>query len=181
MSWEESVASVFDDLEQQAQGLHLLERDAEVAELTAAEYAGVGLASRLHASLGHELEVSLRGGTRVAGRLARAGQGWFLLVDGAVEWVVSTSAVCLVAGLSSRSLDEAAWSAVDRISVRSALRRLAAAPEPCTVHLLDGGLLEGRLGRVGADFFELHAGEGAQGRVLAVATASVAGLQRRAG
>ena len=44
MSWEESMFAVFDDLEQQAQGLHLAERDAEVADLTVAEYSRVSLA-----------------------------------------------------------------------------------------------------------------------------------------
>ena len=39
MSWEESMFAVFDDLEQQAAGLHLAERDAEVADLSLAEYS----------------------------------------------------------------------------------------------------------------------------------------------
>ena len=46
MSWEESMFAVFEDLEQQAEGLHLVERDAEVADLTVAEYCRISLASR---------------------------------------------------------------------------------------------------------------------------------------
>ena len=46
MSWHESMFAVFDDLEQQAEGLHLAERDAEVADLTLAEYTRVTLAAR---------------------------------------------------------------------------------------------------------------------------------------
>ncbi len=181
MSWEESMAGVFDDLEQQAQGLHLLERDAEVAELTAAEYAEVPLAGRLHASLGHDLRVQLRGGEVVSGRLARVGAGWFLLVDSAVEWVVCRSGVGFVAGLSPRVRGEAVWSAVDRLSVRTVLRRLAEQPGGCTLHLVDGRRADGRVGRVGADFFELRVGEGSGERVLAVETSAVAALQGRVG
>lgn len=171
------MAGVFDDLEQQAQGLHLLERDAEVAELTTAEYAEVPLAGRLHASVGRDLRVHLRGGELVSGRLARVGGDWFLLVDSAAEWIVCRSGVTLVAGLSDRTVREAAWSAVDRLSVRAVLRRLAEGSGRCTVHLVDGRRTDGRVGRVGADFFELHAGEGWGERVLAVETSAVAALR----
>ena len=63
--------AVFDDLEQQAAGLHLVERDAEVADLTVAEYSRVSLGARLHASLGDELRLRLVGGHVVSGRLAQ--------------------------------------------------------------------------------------------------------------
>ena len=65
--------AVFDDLEQQAAGLHLVERDAEVADLTVAEYSRISLGARLHASLGLELRVRLLGGHQLSGRLARVG------------------------------------------------------------------------------------------------------------
>ena len=62
MGWEESMFAVFDDLEQQAEGLHLTERDADVADLSLAEYSRISLGARLHASLGLELRVRLVGG-----------------------------------------------------------------------------------------------------------------------
>jgi hypothetical protein len=171
--------AVFDDLEQQAQGLHLVERDAEVADLTVAEYATVSLASRLHASLGQDLRVRLLGGRVVGGRLARLGADWFLLVDGSSEWVIRHQGVVTVGGLSPKAHSEDTWSVVDRLTMRAVLRRLAGANEPCLVHFCDDQQLEGHIGRVGQDFFELNVGEPADRIVQAVPNAAVAALQGR--
>lgn len=179
MGWEESMFAVFDDLEQQAEGLHLVERDAEVADLAVAEYASVGLASRLHASLGHDLRVRLVGGRIVGGRLARLGADWFLLVDGSSEWVVRHQGVVTVGGLSSRADSEDTWSVVDRLTLRTVLRRLASANERCLVHFCDDQQLGGRIGRVGRDFFELNVGESGDRILHAVPQTAVAALQGR--
>ena len=179
MSWEESMFAVFDDLEQQAQGLHLVERDAEVADLTVAEYSRVSLAARLHASLGQDLRVRLLGGRVVAGRLARLGEDWFLLVDGASEWVVRQQGVATIGGLSARAHSEDTWSVVDRLTLRAVLRRLALANEACLVHFCDDQQVEGRVGRVGRDFFELAVGDGADRLIQAVPHDAVAALQGR--
>src|SRR6478609_5267931 len=119
MGWEESMFAVFEDLEQQAEGLQLIERDAEVADLTVAEYSRVSLASRLHASLGADLRVRLLGGRVVGGRLARLGEDWFLLVDGSGEWVVRHQGVATVDGLSGKAHSEDTWSVVDRLTLRA--------------------------------------------------------------
>jgi hypothetical protein len=179
MSWEESMFAVFDDLEQQAQGLHLVERDAEVADLSLAEYTRVSLASRLHASLGEELRVRLLGGRVVAGRLARLGEGWLLLVDQASEWVVRHAGVASIHGMSPRAHSEDTWSVVDRLTLRAVLRRLAIADAACLVHFLDDQQVEGRVGRVGHDFFELNVGEAADRAVQVVPNEAVAALQGR--
>jgi hypothetical protein len=179
MSWEESMFAVFDDLEQQAQGLHLVERDAEVADLTVTEYSLVSLASRLHASLGQELRVRLLGGRLVGGRLARLGEDWFLLVDGTSEWVVRHRGVASIGGLSTRAHSEDTWSVADRLTLRAVLRRLAMANEPCLVHFCDDQQVQGCVARVGRDFFELTVGEGAGRLVQAVPHAAVAALQGR--
>ena len=171
--------AVFDDLEQQAQGLHLVERDAEVADLTAAEYSRVNLASRLHASLGQDLRVRLLGGRVVAGRLARLGEDWFLLVDGSSEWVVRHHGVATVDGLSGKAHSEDTWSVVDRLTLRAVLRRLSRANESCLVHFCDDQQVEGCVGRVGRDFFELDVGDGADRTSQAVPIAAVAALQGR--
>jgi hypothetical protein len=179
MSWEESMFAVFDDLEQQASGLHLAERDAEVADLTVAEYSRISLASRLHASIGEDLRVRLVGGRLLGGRLARLGEDWFLLVEGTSEWVVRHDGVATIAGLSGKARTEDTWSPVDRLTMRAVLRRLAMAHEPCLVHFCDDQQVEGTVGRVGRDFFELDVGEGA-GRVWQVVPSSaVAALQGR--
>ena len=179
MGWEDSMFAVFDDLEQQAQGLHLVERDAEVADLAVAEYAGVSLASRLHASLGQDLRVRLLGGRVVGGRLARLGADWFLLVDGSSEWVVRHDGLVTLSGLSPRAHSEDTWSVVDRLTLRAVLRRLASTNEPCVVHFCDDQQLDGRIGRVGQDFFELSVGEPSNSHVRAVPNAAVAALQGR--
>jgi hypothetical protein len=169
--------AVFDDLEQQAEGLHLAERDAEVADLTLAEYSRVSLASRLHASLGQGVRVRLLGGRVVSGRLARMGEDWLLVVDGASEWVVRHDGIATVSGLSPRAHSEDTWSVVDRLTLRSVLRRMA--NDTCLVHFGDDQRLEGRVGRVGRDFFELTVGEGADRFVQAIPHAAVAALQGR--
>jgi hypothetical protein len=162
MSWEASMVALFEDLEQQASGLRLAERDVEVAERTAAEYAQVSLASRLHASLGHDLQLRLMGGRRVGGRLARVGEDWLLVVDGTSEWIVRHQGLASVAGVSGRADSVETWSVLDRLSLRSVLRGLAADADEAVVHLADDQQLRGRIGRVGLDFLELHLGEAAR-------------------
>ena len=171
--------ALFEDLEQQAAGLHLVERDLEVAELTVAEYSRITLAERLHASLDHDLRVRLVGGRQVAGRLARVGADWLLLVDGAAEWVVRTAGVVSIAGLSARADHEETWSVVDRLSLQALLRRLSADSAACLVHLVDDQQLQGRIGRVGKDFVEIHVGEGAGRSVQVVQVETVTALQEQ--
>jgi hypothetical protein len=179
MGWEESMFSVFDDLEQQAAGLHLVERDAEVAGLSLAEYTGVTLRARLHASLERDLRVRLVGGLVLSGRLARVGEDWLLLAAPAAEWIVRHEGVASLGGLSPRADSEESWSVTDRLSLRSLLRRLSAGNEPCLVHLVDDQRMEGRVGRVGADFFELHVGQGPEGLPQLLPVSSVSALQGR--
>ncbi len=176
-TWEASMLALFDDLEQQATGLSLLERDLEVADRSQAEYASVALAGRLHASVGRELTVRLAGGRVTSGRSVRTGPDWLMLAVSGSEWVVRTAAVISVSGLTARADSEETWSVVDRLSVRAVLRRLASEAAECVVHATDGQQVEGRVGRVGQDFLELHVGrEG----LHVVPLASMAALQRRA-
>ena len=170
----------FDDLEQQAEGLHLTGRDADVAELTMAEYSRISMGARLHASLGLELRVRLVGGHVVAGRLARLGEDWLLLVDRSAEWIVRYDGIASLVGLSPRAHSEQTWSVMDRLSLRAVLRRLSGVNEPCLVHFSDAQHVEGRIGRVGRDFFELHAGDGSWTQVQVVPVGPVAAIQGRA-
>lgn len=171
---------VLDDIEQRAEGLHLLERDAEVADLAVTEYSSVTLGARLHASLGLELRLRLVGGPQVSGRLARTGADWLLLVEGPVEWIVRHAGIASVAGASVRADSEETWSVFDRLTLRAVLRRLAEANEDCVVRFLDDRRVEGRVVRVGRDFFELRVGEGRDRLVQLVPVSSVAALQGRA-
>jgi hypothetical protein len=179
MGWEESMFAVFDDLEQQAAGLHLAERDAEVADLTVAEYSRISLGARLHASLGLDLRVRLVGGHQVTGRLVRVGEDWMLLVDRSGEWIVRYAGVVTLGGLSSRADSEETWSVMDRLTLRAVLRRMSGVSEPCLVHFCDDQQLEGRVGRVGSNFFELYVGVGPERTVQVVPVTSVSALQGR--
>ena len=181
MTWEESMCALFDDLEQQAEGLALAARDTEVAELTVAEYARIGMGARLHASSGQDLRIRLVGGRLVSGRLARVGQDWLLLVEGSQEWIVRHAAILTVTGASRRAHSEETWSVVDRLSLGALLRRLSAQGETCMVHFVDDQQLEGRVGRVGRDFLELYVGEGSQRTLQVVPVGTVAALQGRHG
>ena len=84
MGWEQQLLAFFDDLEQQASGLALANRESEVAELAVAEYATVSFASRLHASVGSRVSVRVAGGQLLVGDLARVGADWILLQGAAL-------------------------------------------------------------------------------------------------
>jgi hypothetical protein len=155
-SWERSLLALFDDLEQQADGLHLDEREHEAAALATAGFAEVSLESRLLASLGRELVLQLPASLRLRGRLANAGVGWVLLVDPqGRSWIVRTAAVLSVAGAGLRAVPEESRIVLHGLRVGSALRHLAEDGHRAVLHLVDGTRLEGSLGRVGRDFVEL--------------------------
>jgi hypothetical protein len=157
MSWERQLFDLLDDLEQQADGLERVEREAEVAELAVAEYAGVALVARVHASVGQQVEVTLIGGETERGRLARAGADWCLVVgEGASrECLVRLPAVVAARGLSWRAVPEPSRRVTARLGLGSVLRSLAEERHPVQVVGVDGRRRQGGVSRVGADFFEL--------------------------
>ncbi len=91
--------------------------------------------------------------------------------------MVRLDAVAAVQGGSDRAVPELAWPPVARLGLGAALRRLADAAEPCSLHLTDGQRHDGTLRRVGADFVELASGEA--GRLVLVALDHVAAVQSR--
>ncbi|WP_310964385.1 hypothetical protein [Nocardioides terrisoli] len=169
---DDRLQEVFEDLEQQAQGMQLSERDEAVAELGVAEYAAVDLLGRLHGSVGQVLSVRLPHGLRVRGELERVGSDFCILGETRARWLVCVPALLAVDGLSARVVDEVARPALARLSMRSALRRLGDDAAGCVVHLVDGDRMEGRPGRVGSDFFVLE-GSGGGSAVPFAAVAAV--------
>lgn len=164
MNWEERLLGLFEDLEQQAEGLALADRDAEVEELGRAEYAAVELASRLHASTGRSLRLTVCGAGQVSGRLTGVGAGWCLLSAeeaSSHDRVVSLPALLSARGLSSRAVPEPARSVVSRLRVGSVLRRIADSGEPVVIGTVAGEQRPARVLRVGADFLEITTAEGA--------------------
>lgn len=172
MRWEDRVFAMFEDLELQAEGLHLEQRLSEVEALGEADYAEVTLASRLHASVGRRVRIVLRDSVQVAGRLVRVGQGWVLVDSDPALWLVQVGAVVHFAGLSQASVPPELWPLTAGLSVRAAVRRISGAAQPCVVWLVGGAQCVGTLGRVGADFVELQSATGdlviPLGRVAAV-------------
>jgi hypothetical protein len=163
VSWEKRVLDLFDDLEQQAEGLALVERDATVAELGRAEYAEVELLSRLHASVGHLVQLHVRGLGTLRGSLRRVGAGWCMLSaepPGTTETVVSIAALVSARGLSPRAVPEAARGPLARLGLGSVLRRMAEEPDDVVLALVDGEARRGQLRRVGSDFVELAGADG---------------------
>jgi hypothetical protein len=177
MRWEERLLAMFDDLELQAEGLALAERDAEVAELARSEYAEVDLTARLHASVGGRLTVTLRGVGTVQGDLLRVGADWFLLASTAQEWMVRVAALRAARGVAGGAIAAPARPVTARLGIGSALRRVADAGGEVTVLGQDGSGTSGRLRRVGADFVEL-AGSGPGATTELVPFAAMAAVRR---
>lgn len=160
--FDHPIAGLFEQLEQQAEALHLAERDAEVADLARAEYAAVTLAARLHASVGRSVRLGVVGVGFLQGDLRRAGPEWLGLRGGrgaaegpGQDWFVRIAAIRSSRGLSGRAVSEPARPVTARLGIGSVLRGLAEADAPVVVHQLDGSSCAGVLRRVGADFVEL--------------------------
>ena len=156
---DRNIEALLEDLEQQAGGLHLADRDAELVDRMRGEYARVDLLGRLLASLGHPVVVELVGRRRLAGELTEAGVDYLALSASRPtrhRWVVRQAAVETLAGLSDRAVAEAARPAVARLTFGSAVRRLAEAG-PVLLHHLGGAQREVTVTRVGADFLEARA------------------------
>ena len=176
--WDDVVLGMLDDLEMQAEGLHLAERAVEVDELSVAQYAEVPLVARVHASIGREVRVGTTDGLELHGRLASAGADWLLLTDGQGGGLfVHLAAVAVLSGLGTGSVPEQARAISGRLSLRSVVRRLAEERQLCVLHVRGGRTLHGVLTRAGSDFVELRQGE--TGERVVVPLASVAVVQGR--
>jgi hypothetical protein len=161
MSWEKHFFELFDDLEQQAEGMFQAERAAEVADRSRAEYGSVTLASRLMASLGTDVVLRIQGIGVLQGTVRRVAADWCLLVAGMQEWIVRLAAVDQVRGASDRSMAEAAWSPVAKLGFASVLRHLSEGHTSCLLCLVDGTRHETHILRVGQDFVEANIGANA--------------------
>jgi hypothetical protein len=176
VGWDKRLFDLLDDLEGQAEALYAVEREAELADRSRAEYAAVTLASRLMASAGEEVTLDLAGVGRVAGTLQRVGAGWCLVRGGGSDWLVLLDAVVSVDGASDRSVPEVAWSPLARLGPGAMLRRLADEAVPSAVHTRDGGCRLVSLTRVGRDFVE---GVDDAGRGLLLPLATLVAVQSR--
>ena len=175
MTWEERLFEVFDDLEQQAEGLALLARDAEASERARDHYTEVDLGARLHASIGTEVELVVPGGGAVRGRLLRVATGWCLVEPvsaPAQEVIVNLERLLSARGLAPRAAADQVRGVASRLRLGSALRGVAAEQDAVVLVRVDGEVRRGRFGRVGAVFVEL-VGESGTTEVLPMSALSV--------
>lgn len=176
MSWEQELFTLLDDLEQQAAAVFEAEREVELRDRARSEYAGVTLSARLLASAGSAVRLRVRGVGWVEGELDRAGPDWCLVRAPGTDWVLPLAAVLSVRGASARAVPDVARTAVQRLGLASALRRLSDAGEPVVVRLVDGTSLEVELVRIGADFAEART---PAGEVVLLAHAGIGAVQSR--
>lgn len=180
MSWEHELFALLDDLEGQAAAAWEVDREAELADRARSEYGAITLASRLMASRGETVSLDLPHVGRIEGRLGRVGESWVLLSGQGQDWIVPLRWVTGVRGASARSVPEVAWSPVDRLGLRAALRRVADAGARCLVHLADGTSHRVYVERVGADFLECRTrADPAGADLLLVPYDAVVAVQRR--
>jgi hypothetical protein len=175
--WEDRLLALFDDLELQAEGLALADRDAEVAELSRAEYSQVDLAARLHGSVGRSVTVRVHGVGPLHAVLSRVGADWCLLTSQRQEWIVRLQALAAVAGVADRALAAEARPLAARLPLGSALRHAAETGSEVAVYSLQGGVSRRRLRRVGADFVELAAEPG-EGQIELLPFTALAAVRR---
>ena len=160
-----ALRAVFEDLEQQAAGMHYAERDAQLLDRARGEYATVSFASRVHASVDREVHLTLGSGRVVGGRLTQAGLDWCVVVpevSGEV-WVVRLAAVVAAQGFSGRAVPKAARAITARLGFGSALHRLAGESPVTRLHSTAGPCMRVRIVRIGADFVEAEPVDTAMG------------------
>ena len=98
MGWDERLFGLLDDLEQQAEAVFDLERVAELADRSRAEYAAVTLASRLMASVGGEVALEVTGVGLVEGPCSGWRPAGASSATGGHDWLVRLDAVTVSRG-----------------------------------------------------------------------------------
>jgi hypothetical protein len=183
MRWD----ALFDDLDAQAEALSTADRAAEMADRGRFETGRLTLVDRLLPAIGATVQLRCAGALSVTGRLGRVHPEWLLLAeDAGREALVAVAALVSIGGLGRGSAAPGSQSAVDaRLSLRQALRAIARDRSSVRIHLIGGGVLDGTLDRVGADFVELAEHPVGEPRrpaeitgMLAVAVASIAVVRR---
>lgn len=169
MRWER----LFADLEAEAAELEARDRDAEIAERTRAELAGVRWAERVRGAIGHDVTLTLAAGQLLRGRVSYVGADWVLLDGGTIDLLVPALAVLGVEGVGA-----AAPGGAEPVPLtwRAAWRTLSRDRVIVSVLRSDGSAVRGGVGRVGADFAEIDRGADGEVRPEGVGAGSAAGV-----
>ncbi|WP_307864961.1 hypothetical protein [Myceligenerans salitolerans] len=146
------------DLDALAEAQEAAETDAVVAELTRAEHAATGLASRLRAAIGVAVAVDLPDGEPVRGVVGDAAGTWLLLEAAArspERHLVPLAAIDGVSGLGAGSVPAPRR----EIAMTTLLRDLQRDRRTLLVRTR-GQVYRGRIARVGADHLDLDVLDG---------------------
>lgn len=151
MRWD----GLFADLEAQLAQGHWLDTEAEAAEMTRGERAGITLAERIRGALGTTVPVQLGGGERLQVTVSTVGEAWLGGSDQAGSLLVNLDAVLAVdAPLAVAAPEHSPGRR--RLGIASAYRTLSRARAGVVVFGREGRSLgEGTIDRVGRDHFDL--------------------------
>ncbi len=166
MRWD----ALFADLEAQLEAAETAELDAEVADRSRRDAAGLTWADRARGSLGARLTVHVLGVPMpLVAVLTEVASQWLLLTEPPGRSVlVPLRAVMSLGGLGPWSAAGPGGQVAARLGLGSALRGIARERLPVQVLLVDGSTVHGTVDRVGADFVEIsELGAGEVRRVAA--------------
>jgi hypothetical protein len=180
MRWD----ALFEDMEAQLAAEARLQLDSEITERSRVDVAGLELAGRLRASLGHVVTVHLLSGSAVSGRLNHVGSEWLVVNEEQRQVLVPHAAIGWCAGLGRQAVTELSGVRT-RLGLASALRALSRDRSDLALTLANGAVGEltvhGVIDRVGRDHVDLavtRPGEPRRaGNVLEVATVPFAALR----
>ncbi|WP_203749010.1 hypothetical protein [Cellulomonas chitinilytica] len=172
MRWE----AVFADMEAQLDAARAAERHVQVAELTRAERATVGLADRVRASRGSRVRLLVQTGEGIEGELVDSATEWLLVAPSPVQQVlVPVGAVAAVSGLVAHGAPPVG-AAERRLGLGHALRALAR--DRVTVRVsARGAEVVGRIERVWSDHLEVGATQEHAGRLWTMPFATLAAVR----
>ena len=145
--------ALFADLESRLAAEDRLAFEADVADLTRAEFGALKVLDRLRSHASRELRFRLVDGTELAARPVETGADWVLLGGRPGDTVLPLAAVTWISGLS-RAADVPAQAA-SRLTLSTVLRGLARDRIPVMVWTLGSHPLTGTIDRVGADHIDL--------------------------
>ena len=149
MRWDE----LFTELEAEYNAALREETEAELADMVHAEAATIRFADRDRGRVGERLTVRLRNGQTRQGYVKEANNVWSMLHEDHRRYLIPHRGVAFAWPLGGAAAGVEGLAA--RLTLGYALRALAGAGIEVRL-VTEGGEHRGRIGKVGADFCDLH-------------------------